>query len=115
MRRLLTRRMVEMFPAFREVDITHSWRGFIAATTRLSPAVGELPDDPSVSFAFGCHGNGVAFMTWAGRELARRIAGKADALPAPLRGLPAAFPLPSFRRWQIRALLARAWIEDAIG
>jgi hypothetical protein len=52
-------------------------------------------------------------MTWAGRELARRVAGIAGALPAPLRGLPDAFPLPELRRWQIRALLARAWLEDA--
>jgi glycine/D-amino acid oxidase-like deaminating enzyme len=112
MKALLTRRMGEMFPAFGGVEVTHSWRGFIAATTRLTPAVGELPDDHSVSFAFGCHGNGVAFMTWAGRELARRIAGTAGALPAPLRGLPDPFPLPAFRLWQLRALLLRAWFED---
>ena len=113
MRRLLTRRMGALFPAFKGVEITHSWRGFIAATMRLTPAVGELPSDPNVSFAFGCHGNGVAFMTWAGRELAHRIAGTADELPAPLRGLPARFPLPKLRRWQLRAMLARAWVEDA--
>jgi len=115
MKALLTRRMGEMFPAFRGVEVTHSWRGFIAATTRLTPAVGELPDDPSVSFAFGCHGNGVAFMTWAGRELARRITGTAGALPAPLLGLPDRFPLPSLRLWQLRALLWRAWFEDQFG
>jgi glycine/D-amino acid oxidase-like deaminating enzyme len=113
MKRLLSQRLGELFPAWREVAITHSWRGFIAATRRLTPALGELPDDQSVSFAFGCHGNGVAFMTWAGRELARRVAGTAGALPGPLRGLPDAFPLPELRRWQIRALLARAWFEDA--
>jgi glycine/D-amino acid oxidase-like deaminating enzyme len=113
MRRMLTRRMGQLFPAFRDAEITHSWRGFIAATLRLTPAVGELPSDPSVSYAFGCHGNGVAFMTWAGRELAMRISGDAKQLPAPLRGLPPLFPLPSLRRWQLRAMLARAWIEDA--
>jgi len=115
MKALLTRRMGEMFPAFRGIEVTHSWRGFIAATTRLTPAVGELPNDPSVSFAFGCHGNGVAFMTWAGRELARRITGTAGALPAPLVGLPDPFPLPSLRLWQLRALLWRAWFEDQVG
>ena len=114
MRRLLTRRMGRMFPAFERAEVTHSWRGFIAATMRLTPAVGELPDDASVSFAFGCHGNGVAFMTWAGRELAKRIAGTAGELPAPLRGLPDRFPLPALRLWGLRVMLARAWIEDAI-
>jgi glycine/D-amino acid oxidase-like deaminating enzyme len=114
MRALLQRRMGAMFPAFRDVEITHSWRGFIAATTRLTPALGELPDDPSVSFAFGCHGNGVAFISWAGRELARRITGSADELPAPLRGLPARFPVPAMRLWQLRLMLARAFVEDAL-
>jgi glycine/D-amino acid oxidase-like deaminating enzyme len=114
MRRLLTRRMIKMFPAFDGAEVTHSWRGFIAATMRLTPAVGELPGDPSISFAFGCHGNGVAFMTWAGRELAKRIEGTAGELPAPVRGLPDRFPLPALRLWGLRAMLARAWIEDAI-
>lgn len=114
MRALLERRVGQLFPAFAGVETTHSWRGFIAATRRLTPAIGELPDDPSVSFAFGCHGNGVAFMTWAGRELAKRIAGTAGTLPAPIDGLPARFPLPALRLWQLRFILARAWVEDAL-
>lgn len=114
MRRVLTRRIAEMFPGFAGIETTHSWRGFIAATRRLTPAIGELPNDPTVSFAFGCHGNGVAFMTWAGRELARRIAGTAGALPAPVNGLPPRFPFPSLRLWQLRVMLARAWVEDAV-
>lgn len=113
MRRLLERRMGELFPGLRGVETTHSWRGFIAATTRLTPAIGELPSDPSVSFAFGCHGNGVAFMTWAGRELARRITDTERTLPAPFHGLPPRFPLRSLRLWQLRAMLARAYFEDA--
>lgn len=113
MRRSLTRSMGRLFPAFRDAEITHSWRGFITATMRLTPAVGELPSDESVSYAFGCHGNGVAFMTWAGRALAQRIAGSRSELPAPVRGLPNRFPLPALRRWQLRVIVARAWIEDA--
>jgi glycine/D-amino acid oxidase-like deaminating enzyme len=113
MRALLERRISKLFPAFSGIPTTHAWRGFIAATRRLTPAIGELPDDRSVSFAFGCHGNGVAFMTWAGRELANRIAETAGALPAPLQGLPPRFPLPALRLWQLRVMLARAWMEDA--
>ena len=60
---------------------------FIAATTRLTPALGELPNDRSVSCAFGCHGNGVAFMTWAGRELARRIEPRAPTPDSRLRAV----------------------------
>lgn len=113
MRALLRRRLAKMFPAFANAEITHNWRGFIAATRRLTPALGELPGDPTVSYAFGCHGNGVAFMSWGGRELAARIAGTPRALPAPLQGLPPKFPLPALRLWQLRVMLARAWLEDA--
>lgn len=114
MRALLEQRLAKLFPAFADVEITHNWRGFIAATARLTPALGELPSDKSVSYAFGCHGNGVAFMTWAGRELAKRIAGTAVSLPAPLNGLPDRFPLPALRLWELRVMLARAWVEDAV-
>jgi glycine/D-amino acid oxidase-like deaminating enzyme len=114
MKRSLRRYLARLFPAWRDVEITHTWRGFISATMRLSPAVGELRDDPSVSFAFGCHGNGVALMSWAGRELAHRIAGTAGDLPTPMRGLPRQVPLPSLRLWHLRAMLARAWVEDAL-
>lgn len=110
----LTRRLRTLFPAWRDVGITHSWRGFIAATARLTPALGELPDDPSVSFAFGCHGNGIAFMTWAGKTLAKRLAGEGRALPAPLNGLPPRFPLPDTRTWQLRAMIAAAYVQDAV-
>jgi glycine/D-amino acid oxidase-like deaminating enzyme len=114
MRQRLTQRLRALFPAWHDVEIAHSWRGFIAATTRLTPALGELPDDPSVSFAFGCHGNGIAFMTWAGKALAERIAGTVCPLPAPLNGLPRRFPMPSTRVWQLRAMIAGAYVQDAI-
>ncbi|NUM82455.1 FAD-binding oxidoreductase, partial [bacterium] len=88
------------------------WRGFIAATRRLTPAVGTLPSDPSVGFAFGCHGNGVAFMTWAGRALALLMSGEEAGLPSVVRGLPEKFPLPALRVWGLRAMLVRAHVED---
>ena len=109
---LLERRLAGMFPAFAGARISHRWRGLISATRRMTPSVGELENDPSISFAFGCHGNGVAFMTWAGRELARRIAGRKSELPAPLRGLPAKFPAPALRLWALRLMLLRAHFED---
>jgi len=114
MQRLLERRRGRLFPAFAEVRTSHSWRGLIAATQRLTPAVGLLPDDPSIGYAFGCHGNGVAFMTWAGRTLGRMMAGEVVDLPAPLLGLPARFPLPQLRLWYLRMMLLRAYVEDSV-
>jgi glycine/D-amino acid oxidase-like deaminating enzyme len=113
MQRLLERRRARLFPAMAGVPTSHSWRGFISATRRLTPAVGTLPSDPSVGYAFGCHGNGVAFMTWAGRALADIMAGEKADLPVPVQGLPPRFPLPTLRLWGLRLMLARAKVEDA--
>lgn len=112
MQRLLERRRTQMFPALAGVSTSHSWRGFISATRRLTPAVGTLPSDQSVGYAFGCHGNGVAFMTWAGRALASLIMGEDCALPSPLQGLPPRFPLPQLRLWYLRAMLLKSRVDD---
>lgn len=112
MRRLLERRRDRLFPSLAASPVSHAWRGFIAATRRLTPAVGTLPSDPSVGFAFGCHGNGVAFMTWAGRALALLMSGEDAGLPSVVRGLPEKFPLPALRVWGLRAMLVRAHVED---
>ncbi|MEQ1753097.1 MAG: FAD-binding oxidoreductase [Micropepsaceae bacterium] len=114
MRRLLERRRAKMFPAMAHSNTTHSWRGLICATRRLTPAVGTLPSDPTVGFAFGCHGNGVAFMTWAGKALAETLSGRRCELPVPVQGLPPRFPLPSLRLWALRLMLLRAAAEDEL-
>jgi glycine/D-amino acid oxidase-like deaminating enzyme len=112
MRRLLERRRSLLFPAFATQPISHSWRGLIAATRRLTPAVGTLPSDPTVGYAFGCHGNGVAFMTWAGRALAQMLSGADAKLPTAVAGLPPRFPLPALRLWALRSMLLVKHVED---
>lgn len=114
MQRLLERRRRQMFPALGDAQTSHSWRGFISATRRLTPAIGTLPSDPSVGYAFGCHGNGVAFMTWAGRALADIMVDERIDLPVPVQGLPPQFPLPRLRLWYLRAMLLRALVEDEL-
>ncbi len=114
MRGLLERRRRQMFPVLADAATTHCWRGLIAATRRQTPAVGLLPDDPSIGYAFGCHGNGVAFMTWAGRTLGQMMAGEAVDLPSPLAGLPARFPMPQLRLWYLRLMLLRSLVEDRL-
>ncbi len=110
MKRWMVRRLGEVFPAWHAVPITHFWRGFICATARLAPAIGQLDDDPSVFYGYGFHGNGVAMAPWTGRTLAGLVVGEAGAfrkLPAPLVGLPARLPPDPFRRWALRT--AYAW------
>ena len=74
MKAWLMRRLGEVFPAWREVDVEYFWNGLVCLTGRLTPALGRLPEDPSVHFAFGWHGNGVAAATWAGRRMASALA-----------------------------------------
>lgn len=112
MRKLLERRRSLLFPAFATQPTSHGWRGLIAATRRLTPAVGTLPSDPTVGYAFGCHGNGVAFMTWAGRALAQMLSGADADLPAAVAGLPPRFPLPALRLWALRGMLLVKHAED---
>lgn len=99
MRGWMAQRVHELFPAWRDVEIDRFWRGFVCISLRLAPSAGILPDDPTVSFGFGYHANGVNTAPWTGQRLAAMIAGKEKEsdLPAVIRGLPARFPLPSLR------------------
>ncbi len=115
MRLELERRMGEVFPAFRGAETAYFWRGLVSLTRDLTPAIGRLEEDETVFYAFGCHGNGVNTMPWAGRQLARMIRGAnsdAEALPAVLRGPAPRFPLPGLRKLYLRAAyLHYAWLD----
>ncbi len=109
----MIRRMGEIWPAWREVEITHRWRGLVCFTAEQTPSIGKFPDDPTVFFGFGYHGNGVNSATWTGRELAHWLARHNQPsepeplhLPAIVRGLTRRFPLPGLRRTYIKAATA---------
>lgn len=113
MRRHLEAGAAAVFGARRTPHTEYFWRGFIAATSTFLPAIGSLKDDATVHYAFGCHGNGVALMSWAGRALARRIVGSVGALPHAISLWPRAFPKSGFmRRQTLRLALLRAAIRD---
>ena len=46
------RRLGEVFPAWRDVPVTHYWRGFVCMNANGVPSVGPLADDPGA----GAHG-----------------------------------------------------------
>lgn len=115
MRATLTRGFHSVFPHWRDVAITHSWHGLISATQRLLPAVAPLGDDPTTFVSFGCHGNGVAWSTYAGQLLARLVAGAPDERPALVAQLPKPFFPAGARLWMLRAAYglyrAREWLS----
>jgi glycine/D-amino acid oxidase-like deaminating enzyme len=115
-------RIAAIWPRWRHVEITHRWRGLVCFTSGLRPCIGKFPDDPSVMFGFGYHGNGVNTATWTGRELAWWLAGsnagegiEPEHLPALVRGLRPRFPLARLRR--VYAGLGTMYyrLKDALG
>jgi glycine/D-amino acid oxidase-like deaminating enzyme len=115
MRAWLERRLARMFPAFARAKTTHFWSCLVCLSARLTPMIGQVADDPGVWYGLAYHGNGVGTATWAGRQIARAIAGRSDAarLPAVVAGPPLRFPFPSLRRWYLRAAYLGYRIKDA--
>jgi len=102
--------IAKMWPQFANIEYTHQWRGLVCFALNYRPSIGRMPEDKSVYFAYGYHGNGVNTATWSGRELAYWLAGKASGdqllpmhLPAIMRGRPPRFPLAFLRRQYLRA------------
>ena len=115
----LKQSITRMWPQFAGIEYTHQWRGLVCMALNLRPSIGRMPEDKSVFFAYGYHGNGVNSATWSGRELARWMAGKNSGnsvspthLPAIIRGRPPRFPLAFLRRQYVRAGLAIYSLRD---
>ncbi len=107
---LLVRRLRQLWPAWQDAQIDYRWHGLVCFTRRQTPSVGRLPDDPSVFFGFGYHGNGVNTATWTGKQIADWLANSSrgdpsvpDSLPVMVRELSARFPFPALRRHYLRA------------
>lgn len=95
----------QMFPGWREVEVTHFWSGLVCMSSNLSPHIGQLADDPTIFYALAYHGNGVAAGTWSGRAVARLLADKDDetSLCSVFRQPLKRFPLAALRVWYLRS------------
>jgi glycine/D-amino acid oxidase-like deaminating enzyme len=109
----------QLWPAWKDVQIDYRWHGLVCFTRRQTPSIGRLPDDPSVLFAFGYHGNGVNTSTWSGKQLADWLANSSsdnasvpESLPVMVRDMSGRFPLPALRRHYLQARLALFRISD---
>lgn len=110
MRAWMTRRLGEVFPHWKEIPISHFWRGMVCVSPRLAPSAGRLADDNSVWYGLAYHANGVNTAPWTGMMLARSIVGangRGDLFGAVMSGLPRTFPFAGLRLWALRA--AYAW------
>ena len=110
---LIQRRLGEIWPAWRDIEIDYRWHGFVCFTRDRKPAIGVMESDPSVFYGFGYHGNGVNTATWTGRQLAIWLgssqsgdSGIPHSIPALMRGMPRRFPMPGLRRRYLQGALA---------
>ncbi len=114
-RTAITATFHRMFPAWKDADITHFWRGFVCLSRDLVPYIGALDDHKSVWTALCYHGNGVAMGSWSGRAVARMLLNEKarDEAPAVITRRLARFPLPAFRPLYLKgAYLWFGW-QDA--
>jgi taurine dehydrogenase large subunit len=79
-------------PALEDVTVEYDWHGWICLTRDFLPHVHHAEDDPTAHYALGYQGSGVSFANYAGKLLARRLAGEPIENPIP----PLTTPLPRF-------------------
>lgn len=121
-RRALRRDFEKMFPAWSEVETTHSWSGMVALSGDLTPFVGPVPEHQGLFAGFCYHGNGVAMGSYAGKLLSDLVQHKQPDVPySPIFQQSARFPLGRFRRllmppaYGMMGLVDRSdWISNAM-
>ncbi|WP_027061512.1 NAD(P)/FAD-dependent oxidoreductase [Mesorhizobium loti] len=74
----IRRQIVELYPALKDVEITHGWGGYVGITVPRKPFVREVM--PNVISAGGYSGHGVMLSNFFGKLYAETIAGNRDRL-----------------------------------
>ncbi|MBO6639217.1 MAG: FAD-binding oxidoreductase [Roseitalea sp.] len=72
------RQMVEVYPALKDVEITHAWGGSVGITLPREPFVREVM--PGVTAMGGYSGHGVMLSNFTGKMWAEAVAGNRDRL-----------------------------------
>jgi glycine/D-amino acid oxidase-like deaminating enzyme len=112
-RRNLRRAFERLFPAWRDVEDTHFWQGFLCLARDAVPHIGAI--GPGVLAGLAYHGNGIAMSTWTGRALAALAMGEpAPTMPRVMSGPPPRFPLPRLRRHYTRLPYLAYGLRDSL-
>ncbi|MGE5096545.1 MAG: NAD(P)/FAD-dependent oxidoreductase [Betaproteobacteria bacterium] len=72
----MRRRMLAVFPQLSDLEITHSWGGFVDMSLNMAPDFGRL--GPNIYYLQGFSGHGLALAGMAGKVAAEAIAGQAE-------------------------------------
>jgi gamma-glutamylputrescine oxidase len=105
-------RLLNVFPQLKDVKIDHAWGGYIAITSNRIPDCGRL--SPTVYYAHGYSGQGVALAQMYGKLMAEAIQGTAARfdLLARFKHLP--FPGGPLRTPLLTAAMLFYRIRDAL-
>lgn len=74
----IRRQITEIYPALKDVEITHGWGGFVGITMPRKPYVREVM--PNVISAAGYSGHGVMLSNFMGKLYAETVSGNRDRL-----------------------------------
>ncbi|AZO71680.1 MAG: FAD-dependent oxidoreductase [Mesorhizobium sp.] len=74
----IRRQIAELYPALKDVEITHGWGGYVGITVPRKPFVREVM--PKVISIGGYSGHGVMLSNFFGRLYAEAVAGNRDRL-----------------------------------
>ncbi|MEM8622599.1 MAG: FAD-binding oxidoreductase [Pseudomonadota bacterium] len=113
-RALVRRKMLAVYPALKDVAITHAWGGTLAITLTRFPAFQRLED--GVLAISGWSGSGVHMATFGGRLAAEAVAGQAERFDV-MAGLPVP-PFPGgtwFRAPMLAAAMTWYSLRDRLG
>lgn len=102
----IRRQIAEIYPALKDVEITHGWGGYVGITMPRKPFVREVM--PNVISAGGYSGHGVMLSNYVGKLYAETVSGNRDRLK-PIEDLKIP-PFPGGRRFRAPLLfLALNW------
>jgi gamma-glutamylputrescine oxidase len=74
----IRRQIAELYPALKDIEITHGWGGYVGITMPRKPFVREVM--PNVISAGGYSGHGVMLSNFFGKLYAETVAGNRDRL-----------------------------------
>jgi gamma-glutamylputrescine oxidase len=74
----IRRQIAELYPALKDIEITHGWGGYVGITIPRKPFVREVM--PNVISAGGYSGHGVMLSNLVGKLYAETVAGNRDRL-----------------------------------
>ncbi len=94
--------LCRVWPQLRGIRVSHAWKGRIAFTFDGVPHLGS---ENGLHFVVGCNSSGVVRMSWLGRQMGLKIAGRQNR-PCGFDGL----PLPTYAAYD-----GRPWFLPIVG